>query len=52
MQPSGPALQSDGLFADIQSRAKTQPDMTKKVKAVFLFDILKDGKSAAKWSKQ
>jgi hypothetical protein len=52
VQPSGPALQSDALFAEIQSRAKTQPDMAKKIKSVFLFDILKDGKSVAKWSKQ
>lgn len=50
VQPSGPALQSDALFAEIQSRAKTQPDMAKKIKSVFLFDILKDGKSAAKWT--
>lgn len=51
LQPSGPALKSDALFAQIQAGAKSNPGMAKKINSVFLFDILKDGKSAAKWSK-
>jgi hypothetical protein len=31
-------------------RAKAQPAIAKKINAVFLFDITKDGKPAAKWS--
>ncbi|XP_076102717.1 peroxisomal multifunctional enzyme type 2-like [Mytilus galloprovincialis] len=49
-QPSGPALKSDALFAQIQAGAKSNPGMAKKINSVFLFDILKDGKSAAKWT--
>lgn len=42
---------SDALFEDMAKRAKSQPNVAKKINAVFLFDITKDGKPAAKWSK-
>ena len=42
---------SDALFEEMANRAKSQPGVAKKINAVFLFDITKNGKSAAKWSK-
>lgn len=47
----GSSLLSDALFEDMAKRAKSQPNVAKKINAVFLFDITKDGKPAAKWSK-
>lgn len=47
----GSGLLSDALFEDMAKRAKSQPNVAKKINAVFLFDITKDGKPAAKWSK-
>lgn len=47
----GSGLLSDALFEDMAKRAKSQPNVAKKINAVFLFDITKNGKPAAKWSK-
>eukprot|EP00105_Crassostrea_gigas_P009550 XP_011424543.1 PREDICTED: peroxisomal multifunctional enzyme type 2 isoform X1 [Crassostrea gigas] len=46
----GSSLLSDALFEDMAKRAKSQPNVAKKINAVFLFDITKDGKPAAKWT--
>lgn len=32
-------------------RASSQPELAKKINAIFLFEITKDKKIAAKWSK-
>nr|XP_022331335.1 peroxisomal multifunctional enzyme type 2-like [Crassostrea virginica] len=44
------SLLSDALFEEMAKRAKSQPGVAKKINAVFLFDITKNGKSAAKWT--
>lgn len=44
-------LESDQLFEMIAARVSSDPSLVKKVKAVFLWNITKDGKAASQWSK-
>jgi hypothetical protein len=44
------SLKTDALFNDMAQRAASQPELAKKINAVFLFEITKDKKVAAKWS--
>lgn len=48
----GEGLQSELVFAEIGRRIKDSgSDLVKKVNAVFGWEITKDGKNAAQWSK-
>lgn len=48
----GAGLQSELVFAEIGRRIKDLgPELVKKVNAVFGWEITKDGKSSAEWSK-
>jgi hypothetical protein len=44
-------LQAVAAFDEIDKRAKSQPTLVKKVGAVVVFDITKDGKFQQSWSK-
>jgi len=44
-------LQAATAFDEINKRAQAQPTLVKKVGAVIVFDITKDGKIAKSWSK-
>lgn len=44
-------LQAKLAFDEINKRAKSQPDLVKKVGAVIVFDITKGGKLEQSWSK-
>jgi len=43
-------LKAKTAFDEINKRAKSQPDLVKKVGAVILFDITKDGKAQQSWT--
>ena len=43
-------MQARTAFDEINKRAKSQPELVKKVGAVILFDITKDGKAEQSWS--
>ena len=45
-------LKAKQAFDEINKRAKSQPELVKKVAAVILFDITKDGKFQQSWSKK
>lgn len=48
----GGGLQSELVFAEIGRRIKDMgSELVKKVNAVFGWEITKDGKAAAQWSK-
>ncbi|XP_072050922.1 peroxisomal multifunctional enzyme type 2-like isoform X3 [Amphiura filiformis] len=49
-QSSGPEVQSDMIFAEIEKRIAEFPDMTKKLKGVFLYNINVKKKLAAQWT--
>jgi hypothetical protein len=44
-------LKARGTFDEINKRAKSQPELVKKVGAIIVFDITKDGKVQQSWSK-
>ncbi len=44
-------LKASGTFDEINKRAKSQPELVKKVGAIIVFDITKDGKVQQSWSK-
>jgi len=44
-------LKARETFNEINKRAKSQPDLVKKVGAVIVFDITKDGNVQQSWSK-
>lgn len=50
-QPPGDGLQSTLIFEQLQQLVTTAPDIVQKVKAIFLWNITKDGKTVAQWSK-
>lgn len=43
-------LKSAGVFKELGNRLSSQPDLVKKVNAIFLWVITKDGKEVAKYS--
>ena len=43
-------LKAKVAFDEINKRAKTQPDLVKKVGAVIVFDITEDNKVQQSWS--
>lgn len=45
-------LKAETAFDEITKRAKSQPDLVKKIGAVIVFDITKNGKNAESWSKK
>ncbi|CAF3317359.1 unnamed protein product [Rotaria socialis] len=47
---SGEGLKAQVAFDEINKRAKSQPDLVKKVGAVIVFDITKDGKVQQSWT--
>ncbi|CAH1255038.1 HSD17B4 [Branchiostoma lanceolatum] len=49
-QPTGPALLSDPVFAELGRRLPTAGPAVQKIKAVFLWNITKDKKQAAQWT--
>ncbi len=44
-------LQSTAIFEQLKEHLSSSPDIVKKVKAIFMWNITKDGKTVAKWSK-
>jgi hypothetical protein len=44
-------LKAKTAFDEINKRAKGQPNLVKKIGAIILFDITKDGKVQQSWSK-
>ncbi|KAL5482279.1 hypothetical protein EMCRGX_G022586 [Ephydatia muelleri] len=49
-QPPGDGLQSTLIFEQLQQLVTTAPDIVQKVKAIFLWNITKDGKTVAQWT--
>ena len=48
---SGPSdLKSEIIFTEVANRVKTMPDLVKKVKALYLWKITKNGDTVAQWS--
>ncbi|UJR13565.1 hypothetical protein I4U23_000578 [Adineta vaga] len=43
-------LQAPAAFAEINKRAESQPALVKKVGAIIVFDITKDGKVQQSWT--
>ncbi len=48
---SSSGLKAVATFDEINKRAKSQPELVKKVGAIIVFDITKDGKVQQSWSK-
>lgn len=46
---SSPALQSDAVFGKIKDRINEDLEQAKKINAVFLYHITKNGKPVKKW---
>ena len=44
-------LKARTAFSEINKRAKNQPELVKKIGAVIVFDITKDGTVQQSWSK-
>ena len=44
-------LQSTAIFQQLREHLSSSPEIVKKVNAVYLWNITKDGKTVAKWSK-
>ena len=44
-------LKSAAMFSQLKGHVAANPDIVKKVKAIFQWNITKDGETAAKWSK-
>lgn len=50
---SGDGLQSTALFEQMKSMIEFGgPELVKKVRAIYLWNITKNGKTAAQWSKR
>ena len=47
--PSG--LKSTAVFDELKRYISSNPDLVRKVKAIYHWNITKDGKTTAKWSK-
>jgi 3-hydroxyacyl-CoA dehydrogenase/3a,7a,12a-trihydroxy-5b-cholest-24-enoyl-CoA hydratase len=48
--PSGnPNLKAHAIFTELGTRLASMPHLTKKIKATFLWNITKDGKTAGQW---
>ena len=43
-------LKSTAIFEDLQKHVSSIPDIVRKVKAIFLWNITKAGQLAAQWS--
>ncbi len=50
-ESAGSDLNSGVIFNEMENRRKAQPGMAKKVNAIFLWNITKNGKVAGQWSK-
>ncbi|XP_064653288.1 peroxisomal multifunctional enzyme type 2-like [Lineus longissimus] len=48
--PSQSNLASNAVFAELKKRLESQPGLVRKIKAVYLWNITKDGKQAAQWT--
>ena len=46
---SDPNLKSHAIFKELATRLSTMPHLVKKIKATFLWNIKKDGKTAGQW---
>ena len=47
---AGNGLKSAAIFRQLKEHVAANPDLVKKVKAIFQWNITKDGETAAKWS--
>ena len=45
-------MKAAAIFRQIQEHIAANPDIVKKVKAIYQWNITKDGETAAKWSEQ
>lgn len=45
-------LESTVIFNQLKEHVSSSPDIVKKVKSIFMWNITKDGKTVAKWSKR
>ena len=45
-------MKSAAVFRQIKEHLAANPDIVKKVKAIYQWNITKDGETAAKWSEQ
>ena len=43
-------MKSDVLFEEVKKRVEQMPDLVKKVRALYLWNITKDGKTISQWS--
>ena len=52
VQPSvdGEDLKSTAIFEELKKHVSSTPDIVRKVKAIFLWNITKAGKRVAQWS--
>lgn len=48
-QPRKSGLKSEALFKEIGKRVSDHPDLVKKVKGIFEWNVTKGGKTAGKW---
>ena len=44
-------LKTKAAFVEINKRAQSQPELVKKIGAIIVFDITKDGNVQQSWSK-
>lgn len=45
-------MKAAAIFRQIKEHVAANPDIVKKVKAIYQWNITKDGEIAAKWSEQ
>lgn len=50
MQEVTDSLQSTAIFQQLKEHLASSPDIVKKIKAIYSWNITKDGKTVAKWS--
>ena len=43
-------MKSDVLFEEVKKRVEQMPNLVKKVRALYLWNITKDGKTISQWS--
>ena len=49
-QQEAPDLQSTAIFKLLSEHLSSNPEIVRKVKAIFTWNITKNGKTVAKWS--
>ena len=48
--PTTSGLKSDALFDEFTRRISSRPELVKKIKGVFLWNVTKDGKTVGQWT--